>query len=300
MKVLITGATGLIGKQLTTLLLQNGVNVHYLTTSKRKIENEPNYKGFYWNPTQGIIDENCILGVDAIIHLAGASISKRWSNTYKQEIVESRLDSSNLLFKALKSNSNQVKQIISASGTAIYPNSNSIIYTENSPEISNTFLGNLVIKWEESIDKFKLLDITVCKFRTGIVLSNKGGALLEMVRPIKLGFGAAFGNGKQMQSWIHIHDLAALYFYAIEHKWEGVFNAVSPSPTSNELITKTIASVLKKPLFMPNIPQFVMKLLLGEMHVLLFENKNISSNKVTDLGFEFKYKSIDQAIENLY
>ena len=140
----------------------------------------------------------------------------------------------------------------------------------------------------------------MCKFRTGIVLSNKGGALLEMVRPIKLGFGAAFGNGKQMQSWIHIQDLATLYFYAIEHKWDGVFNAVSPGTTSNELITKTIASVLKKPLFMPNIPQFVMKLLLGEMHVLLFENKNISSKKVIDLGFEFKFKTIDKAIENLY
>ena len=300
MKVLITGATGLIGKELTTLLLQNGVNVHYLTTSKRKIKNEPNYKGFYWNPTQGIIDENCIMGVDAIIHLSGASISQRWTNSYKQEIVESRIDSSNLLYNALKSNPNQVRQIVSASGTAIYPNSFKAVYTENSPEISDTFLGNVVLKWEESVDKFKLLNVKVCKLRTGIVLSNSGGALPKMVQPIKFGFGAAFGNGKQVQSWIHIHDLAALYFFAIKNHWDGVYNAVSPTPISNEFLTKTIARVLKKPIFLPNIPQFIMKLVLGEMHVLLFENKNISSNKVTDLGFEFKYKSIDQAIENLY
>jgi uncharacterized protein (TIGR01777 family) len=300
MKVLITGATGLIGQELTTLLLQNGVSIHYLSTSKRKIQNELNYKGFYWNPTQGIIDENCLMGVDAIIHLAGASISKRWTRAYKQEIVESRIDSSNLLFKALKSNPHQVKQIISASGTAIYPNSYSNSYSENSTEIANTFLGNLVLKWEETIDKFKLLDIKVCKFRTGIVLSNKGGALIEMVRPIKLGLGAPFGNGKQMQSWIHIHDLSALYFFAIQNNLEGVFNAVAPTPTSNEQLTKTIATVLEKPLFMPNIPQFVMKLLLGEMHLLLFENKNISSKKATDLGFEFKYNSINKAIEDLY
>ena len=149
MKVLITGATGLIGKELTSLLLQNGVSIHYLTTSKRKIENKPNYKGFFWNPSQGIIDENCLMGVDAIIHLAGASISQRWTNSYKQEIVESRIDSSNLLYNALKSNPNQVRQIVSASGTAIYPNSFKAVYTENSPEISDTFLGNVVLKWEE-------------------------------------------------------------------------------------------------------------------------------------------------------
>ena len=300
MKVLITGATGLIGKKLTSLLLQNGVNIHYLTTSKRKIENKPNYKGFFWNPSQGIIDENCLMGVDAIIHLAGASISQRWTNSYKQEIVESRIDSSNLLYNALKSNPNQVRQIVSASGTAIYPNSFKAVYTENSPEISDTFLGNVVLKWEESVDKFKLLNIKVCKLRTGIVLSNSGGALPKMVQPIKFGFGAAFGNGKQVQSWIHIHDLAALYFFAIENHWDGVYNAVSPTPISNEFLTKTIARVLKKPVFLPNIPQFIMKLVLGEMHVLLFENKNISSQKATDQGFQFKYKSIERAIENLY
>jgi hypothetical protein len=300
MKVLITGATGLIGKELSSLLLQNGVSIHYLTTSKRKIENEPNYKGFFWNPSQGIIDENCLMGVDAIIHLAGASISQRWTNSYKQEIVESRIDSSNLLYKALKSNPNQVRQIVSASGTAIYPNSFKAFYNENSPEISDTFLGNVVLKWEEGVDKFKLLDVKVCKLRTGIVLSNSGGALPKMVQPIKFGFGAAFGNGKQVQSWIHIHDLAALYFFAIENDLDGVYNAVSPTPISNEFLTKTIARVLKKPVFLPNIPQFIMKLVLGEMHVLLFENKNISSQKAIDQGFQFKFKSIDRAIENLY
>jgi uncharacterized protein (TIGR01777 family) len=300
MKVLITGATGLIGNELVALLLQNGVSIHYLTTSKKKIENELNYKGFYWNPEQGTIDENCLMGVDAIVHLAGATISKRWTKSYKQEIIESRLLSSAVLFKALKNHPNQVKQIVSASGTAIYPNSDKVVYNENATEIDNSFLGNVVFKWEESADKFKTLGLKVCKLRTGIVLSNKGGALPEMAKPIKMGLGSAFGTGKQVQSWIHIHDIAALYFFAISNDLEGVYNAVAPNPVSNEKLTMAIARVLKKPLFMPNIPKFVMKLLLGEMHELLFENRNLSDLKIIEKGFVFKYKTIEKALENIY
>lgn len=300
MKVLITGATGLIGNELVSLLLQNGVNIHYVTTSNKKIVNELNYKGFYWNPEQGIINENCLMGVDAIIHLAGATISKRWIKSYKQEIIESRLLSSAVLFKALKNHPNQVKQIVSASGTAIYPNNDTVIYDENSQEIDNSFLANVVFKWEESVDKFKSLGLKVCKLRTGIVLSNKGGALIEMAKPIKMGLGSPFGNGKQIQSWIHIHDIAALYFFAISNDLEGVYNAVAPNPVSNDKLTTAIATVLKKPLFMPNIPKFMMKLLLGEMHELLFENRNLSAQKIIDKGFVFKNKTIEKAIKNIY
>jgi uncharacterized protein (TIGR01777 family) len=300
MKVLITGATGLIGNELVSLLLQNGVSIHYLTTSKKKIENELNYKGFHWNPEQGIINENCLMGVDAIIHLAGATISKRWTKSYKQEIIESRLLSSAVLFKALKNNPHQVKQIVSASGTAIYPNNDKVIFVENSQEIDNSFLGNVVFKWEESVDKFKSLGLKVCKLRTGIVLSNKGGALIEMAKPIKMGLGSPFGTGKQIQSWIHIHDIAALYFFAISNDLDGVYNAVAPNPVSNEKLTMAIATVLKKPLFMPNLPKFMMKLLLGEMHELLFENRNLSAQKIIDKGFVFKYKTIEKALENIY
>jgi len=299
MKILITGATGLVGSELVSLLLQNGVSVHYLTTSKNKIDNQPNYNGFYWNPEQGVIDENCLMGVDSIVHLAGASIAKRWTASYKEEIIESRILSSSLLFKALKENTHQVQQIVSASGTAIYPDSSTAVYTEDSKEVDDSFLGNVVVKWEESVDKFKLLNIKVCKFRTGIVLSNKGGALLEMLRPIKLGVGSPFGTGKQMQSWIHLHDLAALYFYAINNSWEGVYNAVAPNPISNEDLTKIIANLLSKPLFMPNIPEFAMNLILGEMHELLFTNKNISSKKAKDQGFSFQYKTAESALKNL-
>ena len=299
MKVLITGATGLIGTELVSLLLQNGISVNYLTTSKNKIVNELNYNGFHWSPEKGIIDENCLMGVDSIINLAGANISKRWTNSYKQEIIESRLLSSALLFKAIKNNPNQVKQIVSASGTSIYPNSDKVIYDENSTQVNNSFLGNVVVKWEESVDKFASLGLKVCKLRTGIVLSTKGGALVEMLKTIKIGLGSSFGSGKQIQTWIHIHDIASLYYFAIKNDLDGVYNAISPNSVSNEELTFTISKVLKKPLFMPNIPKFIMKFILGEMHELLFENRNLSAKKIIDKGFVFKYKTIDEALKNI-
>lgn len=300
MKILITGATGLIGSELVELLLQNGIVIHYLTTSKSKIISQPNYHGFYWNPEQAIIDENCFLGVDSIIHLAGANIAKRWTNAYKQEIIESRILSSNLLFKTLKDNPHQVKQIVSASGTAIYPNSSSALYTEESTAIDGSFLGNVVIKWEESVDKFKLLNIKVCKLRTGVVFSKKGGALAEMLKPIQMGLGSSYGNGKQIQSWIHIHDLVSMYYFAVQHSWEGVYNAVAPITCTNKELMKTIAKILGKPMFMPDIPKFVFALLLGEMHQLLFCNQNISAHKVLQEGFEFQYPSIEKALTNIF
>lgn len=300
MKILITGATGMIGSELVKLILSKNHSVNYLTTSKSKIESKPNYNGFYWNPEQGKIDENCIYEVDAIIHLAGANISKRWTNAYKQEIIESRTLAAELLFNLIRKTPNKVKQFISASGTAIYPESHTKIYDESAVDTEDSFLSNVVKKWEESADRFQVLNIKVCKLRTGIVLSNKGGALPELVRPIKLGLGAAMGSGKQIQSWIHINDLVNMYYFVFENQLEGVFNAVAPNPISNKELTVAIAKVLKKPLFLPNIPQFVMKLVLGEMSYLLFSSKNLSSEKIKNAGFQFQFPKLKEALSELY
>ena len=299
MKILITGATGLIGNELVSLLLQNGISVNYLTTSKKKLISQPNFKGFYWNPGQGQIDENAFLNVDAIVHLAGASIAKPWTESYKQEIIESRILSINMLYKVLKNNTHQVTQIISASGIAIYPSSQTTIYREDNKAIENSYIGQVVVKWEESVDKFRQLNIKVCKLRTGIVLSNKGGAMIEMMKPIKFGIGSAFGTGKQIQSWIHIEDLVHMYLFAIQNQWEGTFNAVAPHPVDNKTLLKSIAIQLKKPFFMPNIPQFVMKAILGEMHQILFTSQHVSAEKVLSNGFSFKFKTLPKALENL-
>lgn len=300
MKILITGATGLVGSELVKALLAKKHTVHYLTTSKSKIESKPNYQGFYWNPEQGKIDENCLYEVDAIVHLAGASISKRWTNSYKQEIIESRILSAEVLYNLVRKTPNQVKHFISASATAIYPESITKVYDESEKETENSFLSYVVQKWEESANRFQVLGLKVCKIRTGLVLSKDGGALPEMAKPIKLGFGAAFGSGKQMQSWIHIDDLTAMYCFAIEHHLEGVYNGVTSNPVSNAELTKVIAKALKKPLWLPNVPEFVMKLILGEMSYLLFSSKNLNSDKIQKLGFHFKFPKIKEAIDEIY
>lgn len=300
MKILITGATGMIGSRLAKLLLDNNHSVNYLTTNISNSVDKPNFKGYHWNPEQGKIDDNCIYEVDVIVHLAGANIAKRWTNAYKQEIIESRILSAELLYNMLRKTPNQVKQFISASGTASYPESFQKVYDETATETEDSFLSNVVKKWEESADRFQVLNIKVCKIRTGVVMSNSGGALPEMIKPIKMGLGAAMGNGKQIQSWIHIQDLVNLYYFAIQHELEGVYNAVSPHPVSNNELTKAIAKTLKKTLFLPNIPQFIMKLVLGEMNYLLFSSKNLSSEKIRKLGFEFQFPNIDKAIDNLY
>jgi uncharacterized protein (TIGR01777 family) len=300
MRVLITGATGLVGDELVSLFLKHGISVHYLTTSKQKITSRLNCNGYYWDPQQCVIDENALIGVDTIIHLGGASISKRWTDTYKQEIIESRIFSANVLFKTLKKNPHQVKQIVSASAIGIYPDSLTHIYDENAPQKDTGFLGHVVEKWEAGIDKFQLLNIKVCKIRTGLVLSEKGGALPVMAKPVKLGLGSAFGSGKQFQSWIHLEDLAAIYIFAVQNSLEGVYNATAPIPVTNEQLTKAIAHVLQKPLFMPNVPKFMMKLVLGEMHELLFSSQNVNSDKIQKAGFHFRYESVEKALNEIY
>jgi uncharacterized protein (TIGR01777 family) len=299
MKILITGATGLIGQELTNLLLQEKHIVHYLTTRPFKSHRRHNYFGFSWNPKAGKIDENCLIGVDVIIHLAGASISQKWTPQYKKELVESRIQSAELLFQLLSKNPNQVKQFISASGTAIYPDSDSAIYDEEANASDRSFLGQLVEKWEASADQFKLLNIKVTKMRTGIVFSNKKGALSEMIKPIKMFVGTGFGNGKQLQSWIHIKDIARLYSFVIQNQIEGIVNSVAPIPVSNQELTNIIAKRLHRPLFLPNLPKSLMKLILGDMHILLFNNKNVVPKKALNSGFQFDYPTAELALSNL-
>ena len=299
MKVLITGATGLVGKALTELLLQNGIKVNYLTTSKNKIQYQPNYQGFFWDPASGIIDESCLLGVSAIINLAGSSIGKRWTSQNKQEIVESRILSANLLFTTLRNNPHQVKQVISASAIGIYPDSRKNYYTEDFTDFNDSFLSNVVVKWEDAAHQFERLQIKVCKLRIGLVLSDKDGALPQMIKPIKLGIGAPFGDGNQMQSWIHIHDLANMFLFALQHKLSGTYNAVAPNPVSNKELSAMVADILDKPFFLPGIPKIIMRLLLGEMHTLLFESQNVSCQKISGMGFHFQYKSLHKALQQL-
>lgn len=298
-KILITGATGLVGKKLVDLLLAKEYVVHYLTTSKEKIKQKENYKGFYWNPKTQEIDKQSFLGVSVIINLAGSTIAKRWTKKYQQEIIDSRVQSLQLLYHTLSSINHNVKNFISASAIGIYPSDYTKCYTETEIKIDDSFIGEVVKKWESTADTFSKLNISVTKVRIGLVLSNKGGALVKMIKPIKLGFGAALGNGKQQQSWIHIDDLVQIFHFVLKHQLEGVFNAVAPNPVTNKELTKAIAKELKRSLLLPNIPSVMLKLLLGKMSYLLLSSQKVSSQKIQEKGFHFQYKTISKALSNL-
>lgn len=300
MKILICGATGLIGSRLTELFIQQNHSVHYLTTRKSKIEESDNKKGFYWNPANGEIDKACFEGIDAIINLSGTNIAKRWTKAYKKEIMSSRVDTANILFKSLRSMENHtIKQYVSASGIAIYPSSLTENYKEDTEKESTDFLGSVVKQWELHANQFKSLGIPVTILRTGLVFSKNGGALAEMAKPIKYGVGAAIGSGKQWQSWIHIDDMANMYLHVLTQNITGIYNGVGLNPTTNKLLTKEIASVLGKPFFLPNVPEFVMKLILGEMSILLFSSQQVSAEKIENTGFKFKFRELRPALENL-
>jgi len=299
MKILITGATGLVGRHLVTHLLREGHKINFLTSRKKALHSLPNCSGFYWDIENEIIDASCVIGVDKIIHLAGASISKRWTKSFKKEIIASRIVSSKLLFNILKSEEHQVNQIICASAIGIYKHSYSMVYNEDSCSFSDSFLGDVVKKWEESSNAFFSLDIKATKVRIGVVLSKKGGALPKIKQPITLGLGASLVTGKQYMSWIHVNDLIKLISFLLVENKEGVFNAVAPNPVTNSELTKALAKKIGKPLFLPNVPKFILKLLLGEMHEILCESQYVSSNKIEELGFDFEYKQIEEALTNL-
>src|SRR5690606_16719383 len=229
-KVLITGATGLIGSELVRQCHNEGIAVNYLTTSKEKIEKSENYKGFYWNPKKGEIDIEAFDEVTAIINLVGASISKCWTKQYKKIILDSRVESINLLYDTLQNIDHNIVHFITASGVGIYPNSKTKLYTEEDNEIDDTFLAEVVVAWETAAAKFKNSGMEVSKVRTGVVLAKEEGALPKLIKPIKFGVGAPLGSGDQWQSWIHIQDIAGIYLFLLKNQLEGKYNAVAPNP----------------------------------------------------------------------
>lgn len=301
MKVLITGATGLVGSAITALLLKKGYSVNYLTTSKNKIKATANYNGFYWDPSNNTIDKDCLKGVSTIINLAGATIAQRWTKKNKELILKSRINSLKTLYSAIANLENPAKiHLISASAIGIYPNSLSNFYTETTEEVDSSFLGDVTKAWENEAMNFQKLQTKVSIIRIGLVCATDGGALPKLKKTISSYVGAAFGSGNQWQSWIHINDLARMFLYLMKNEVEGIYNGVAPNPVTNTKMVKELAKVLKKPLILPNVPGFLLKTLLGEMSYLLLASQRVSSGKIEKKGFYFEYSNICKAYEELF
>ncbi len=296
---LVTGATGLVGSEIQKKCIAENIQIHYLTTNKNKISSSKEAKGFYWNPKNNEIDRNAFDGVTKIIHLAGATVAKKWTNSYKKEILESRTTGTRLLFETLSKINHQVTQIVSASAIGIYQNSDTNYYMETSSELGNDFLAEVVKQWEKEIDTFNSLNIIVSKIRIGIVLSSNGGALTKMTQPIRMMVGSAFGTGKQWQSWIHIDDLARMFLFIAKNNTEGVFNGVAPNAVSQQKMIQLIAKTIQKPLFLPNVPSSIIKFMLGEMSILLLTSQRVCSGKIIQHDFDFNYPNLEGALNDL-
>ena len=308
--ILITGGTGLIGTALRKLLIENGYHVIILSRNPPPNGVPPQSASTpittrHWDPSTGAIDADAIRQADHIIHLAGAGVADaRWTEKRKKVILESRTSGCTTLVKALSEIPNNIKSIISSSAIGWYgpdptiPNPQP--FEEPAPPDTD-FLGETCRLWEEAIAPVTGLHKRLVIIRTGIVLSSKGGALKEFIKPIRLGVAAILGSGRQTISWIHIDDLCRLYLHALQQdSWQGVYNGTAPHPVDNRTMTLALARRLKSRYFVQvYIPAFLLKMMLGEMSIEVLKSTTVSADKTHAAGFQFLYPSIEAALDHL-
>lgn len=298
-KILISGGTGLIGTRLCEMLAKRGEEVCILSRTR---SGEEDFTTYLWNIEKGDIEEAALKNTDVIIHLAGASIGHgRWTNERKKVIVDSRVNSANLLYEAVKKLKIRPKAFISASGTGYYGAVTiDHVFKENDPP-ANDFLGLTCQKWEAVADQFTTLGMRVVKFRTAVVLDKNEGALPRLAQIINMGIGSPAGSGNQYMPWIHLEDLCRLYIKAIDEEvYKGAINGVAPEHQTNKEFMKILSKVLKKPFWMPNVPAFVLKLILGEQSDLVLKGSRVSSEKAQNLGFKFEFPKLESALIQVY
>jgi len=295
--ILITGASGLIGTRLTELLLEQGNHVAHLSRNHRS----GTARTFLWDVDKKQVDRHALEGTDAIVHLAGAAVAdKPWTDERKWEILKSRTQSTQLLYNELQKGGHAVKTFISASAIGYYgfDDAEKVFHEDDQP--GKDFLANVVRQWEAEVDRIQELGIRVVKIRIGIVLSDKGGALKEIARPVKYWVGAPLGSGNQYISWIHLDDLASMFIKALsDEQMEGAYNGTGLYPVTNRELTKAIAHTMQKPLLLPALPAFVLKVLFGEMADIILKGSKVSSEKIQRAGFSFKFDTLEKALADL-
>ncbi|MBL0336795.1 MAG: TIGR01777 family protein [Chitinophagaceae bacterium] len=306
--VLITGGTGLVGNALTKALLGKGYEVIIL--SRKLVSPESATPGLFyacWDPASGKADVEAFAKADHIINLAGAGVAdQRWTAKRKALIRDSRVQAGQLITSLLANNSNKVQSVINASAIGWYgPDKNPASndekgFSETDPP-ANDFLGTTCQDWEHSIKGVETLGKRLVILRTGIVLSTKGGALKEFLKPLRFRIAAVLGSGRQVISWIHMDDLVDLFIYMIENRSQaGVFNAIGPNPVSNRTLVKELARQ-QKPGFHLTIPvpAFMLRIILGEMSIEVLKSARVSCRKILEAGFQFRHPELPEALRNL-
>lgn len=296
--VLITGGTGMIGTRMTARLLQNGFQVIHLS---RKPNLRATVKQFEANYKTHIIDLESLRQADYIINLAGAGIADhRWTKAYKKEIYNSRIQSTRLLVEGLKQTEHYVKKIIQISAVGIYRQNHAEPRNENIPT-GNDFLAQTCMDWENELTQHVPSSIQTALFRTGLVLSPDGGFLQPIKLPTRILGGVYFGNGRQMQSWIHIDDLCGMMLKAItDSSLSGVYNAVSPQPLDQKSLMRQISRAMHRRLWLPPVPAGLLHLLLGEMASELLASHALLPERMLRSGFAFQFPELDAALKNLF
>ncbi len=301
-KVLIVGGTGLVGRYLSKMLNDRNYEIAHLSSREWSKTLYPTY---YCNYTNHKIDETAVSSADVIIHLAGANIAeKKWTAKRKQTILDSRVKTTELIFNAIKhptkEKTNHLKVFISASAVGYYGavTTDKIFVEED--QAHNDFLGNVCRDWENAADLFNEIGVRTVKIRTGVVLSKSKGALEKIKKSFKFGTKVILGSGKQFMPWIHIHDLCNIYIKAIEdNTMSGAYNAVAPQYTSYTEFANSLKSVYKKVFLNIKVPTFFLRMILGEMSLILLEGSRISANKILSTGFKYKYPKLKEALKEL-
>lgn len=296
--VLISGGSGFIGSHLTGLLIANGYSVSILSRNEKQNKGDIFY--YKWDVANQTIDEKAVLNADFIIHLAGENIAeKRWTAKRKAEIIDSREKSTQLLYAVLKKNNKKLDAFISASAVGIYGAINGEEICSEDSTYANDFLGYTCQKWEGAIDFIENLNIRTVKIRTGLVLGKNDGFLKKLIPLFQFRLGSALGSGKQYMPWIHVDDLCAIYLQAVMNpNIEGAYNAAVLDNTTNSIFSKTLARIFGYSIWLPNVPAFVLKLVMGEMSVIVLTGRRVSSDKIEQTGFQFQFKNLEEALRN--
>lgn len=297
--ILITGGTGLIGQRIVQDLLAQNQRVRVLTRSA-KISPNPLLEYAVWDPAQQTMDSHALDNVSGILHLAGAPVAQRWSESNKRVILNSRVQSSALLYEAIAAlpASERPECVVGASAIGVYPSGPD--WVDESSAQGADFSADVVRAWEEGVQRIAELGVRTVSFRIGLVLDPSGGMLGKLLPLFQLGLGSATGSGDQWQSWVHVHDVQRAFLWALKTTAaQGIYNLAAPHPVTNQQLSAAIASACNRPFWAPNVPAFALKAVYGEMASIILASQRVRSSRITEAGFAFQFDTAEQALTDL-